>query len=50
MRRGYLGSEQGIDWTGGLGLEGNYGRLKLLAGEDSVNIFNLEFKLKKKIV
>jgi hypothetical protein len=27
-----------------LDLEGNYGKLELPAGEDSVNVFNLEFK------
>lgn len=48
MRRGHVGHEQGIDWTDGLGLEGNCRKLELLAGEGSVNIFNLEFKFLKK--
>lgn len=37
LRRGHLEVEQGIDQTGGLDLEGNYGSLELPAAEGSVN-------------
>lgn len=47
MRRGHPGVGRGLT-EGGLDLEGNYGRLELLTGEGTVNIFNLEFKLTKK--